>query len=444
MEDIEFFFELLKNENLSSSNIEDEIYKWNSNKFSNFIEYCSELLPTTKKSASSTFEFIANSQLSGYPEPCGDIQCRLSNVDTMARFACLYADRVLIHNPFEDYHLRNTDTEENRKRLVNDLYVIYRIKPLLETRLVEFVETPSSRFHFCRECYEDIIAQKPDFGGKSLLSFKKILKNKYLKEADFFVEYYRGVPVILKEDITDYIDDNACLKFIENLEPNIERKLEKFESIKLSKKDLLRLGIIDDYVHPIINDIAVQNWCANIYGTNYVTNRMMDFELISSDPELEIYNKKLLNNFSHYVPIISDTTLSKLVKFRQEEGEAFLVYRDALSSALKNAISSRSNEFNQIFNDIVQPEINKINLSVKKSRHLLWNSLFSDMILSSGFISIGMFSGILPHDVSQIVTALGGFKFISTMKDKLGDLVSEQADITANKFYFLWKMKSKL
>jgi hypothetical protein len=64
--------------------------------------------------------------------------------------------------------------------------------------------------------------------------------------------------------------------------------------------------------------------------------------------------------------------------------------------------------------------------------------------VSAGFVSIGVFSGILPHNVSDLLTALGGFKFISSLKDKVSDLTQESESTTNNKFYFLWKAQKKL
>ncbi len=443
-EAVHIFFEFLSNKELSATNLEEEIYSWSPEDLLDFMESCQELLPTTSNNASSIFEFSANSQLSGLPSPCAAIDCRMENIESMARFAILYSDRILLRNPFEGYYNFTQVDDDIYERVANDLRVIYYIKPLIEEGFVEFVDSPSPKSHFCLQCYEKILFSQPEHFGERLSEIKKILISKYIDNADFFVEQLDNIRYIVKENRSDVVDDAACAYIIEKLSRGIEKKLKNSDVVKLSKKEVLSSNIIDHYVAAIIEDIAIQNWCSNIYGTSYLTNRRIDLELISNSPDQEIYNKALLQSFSHYLPIIQDTTFTNLIRIREDEGESFLVYRDALKQALKIASSSGHQELASIFNDIVQPEINKINSTVKKKRQLLLNSLFSDLILSAGFMSIGVFSGFLPPNIRELMTALGGFKFISGLKDKLSELIQEPESVTSNKFYFLWKAKKKL
>ena len=365
-EAIQIFFEFLSNKELSLSNLDEKIYSWSPNSLLEFSEDCQELLPTTTKKASSIFDFTANSQLSGSPSPCAAMDCRMQNVDAMARFATLYADRILLRNPFEDYHRINQFDDDSYEKIVNDLRIIYQLKPLLEAGLVDFVESPSPKSHFCLECYEKIIFSQPKYFGERLSETKNKLRDKYIKEAIFYIENIDGTKFVIKENKSESIDDGSCAYIIEGLSEPLERRLRSSDRIKLSKKDIFSLNILDYYAVDILDDIAIQNWCSNIYKTSYLTNRRIDLELISDSPIQETYNKALIESFSHYLPLIYDTTLSKLIKLRKEEGEAFLVYRDALAQALKTASHSNYNDLNQIFNDIVQPEINKINNAVKK------------------------------------------------------------------------------
>ena len=51
----------------------------------------------------SEFSFVSNGRLSGAPAPCPGTKCRVPPARELARFSALYADHVVIRNPFEQY-----------------------------------------------------------------------------------------------------------------------------------------------------------------------------------------------------------------------------------------------------------------------------------------------------------------------------------------------------
>lgn len=56
------------------------------------------------------FSFLANSSLSGAANPCFHPLCRLARAKALGRFAALYADTVLIRDPFEGVlHVEDSD-----------------------------------------------------------------------------------------------------------------------------------------------------------------------------------------------------------------------------------------------------------------------------------------------------------------------------------------------
>src|SRR5689334_6281420 len=97
------FFEFLRKNRLTASQLEKTIMAWTPAKFGDIVVELESLLPVQKDRARSVFEFVANSQLSAEPLPCSALECRLEHADELARFAALYADRILIYNPFEKH-----------------------------------------------------------------------------------------------------------------------------------------------------------------------------------------------------------------------------------------------------------------------------------------------------------------------------------------------------
>lgn len=125
------------------------------------------------------------------------------------------------------------------------------------------------------------------------------------------------------------------------------------------------------------------------------------------------------------------------------EGESFSVYRDSLTFALQSITESDVGKVQQAFDDLVRPELNNIELAIKNSRKLLWGSLAHDIAFSAGFVAVGLFSGLLPANIGEIVATLGGFKFVSGSLEKASKLIQEPPEVRNSKYYFLWKVQKK-
>jgi len=436
------FFEFLNKRGLSQRRLETELQKWNSVQVLDFVADCAQLLPHTVGKVSSLFYFVANSQLSGGPHPCASLKCRIAHADTLARFAALYADRVLICDPFEPYVGLDHADEFVKSDLANGLYILYYLRPLLETGLVGF-SVPE--LHFCATCYERYIRDKHKVFSERLSKAKAFLEGKYLRETQSFLKSWHGMPIVETMGPGDLVDHSSVARLFNKLPHFLERHLDPKKPHRLSRGELLESGILESRIYPIVNDIALQNWYSNLYGAHYVTDREMDFDLIAAinHSETNIYSKAFMEALSHSVPFIHNTELSKLIKLREKEGESFRVYRDALALTMKSVTSSDVKEIRQAFDDLVRPELNKVDLAIKNSRKLIWGSLKRDLLCGTGFIMIGLFSGLLPRNIGAVVAALGGFKFTSALVDKASKLLQEPTEIRDNKYYFLWKVKKE-
>jgi hypothetical protein len=147
----------------------------------------------------------------------------------------------------------------------------------------------------------------------------------------------------------------------------------------------------------------------------------------------------LASDLSHSLPVIRNATISSLVELRQKEGEAFQVYRNTISKVMAEVMGSDRTCVVGNFADLVRPEIDQIENTIKKSRKMIKLSVGEDLILGAGFASLGLFSGILPANIGEIIGALGGFHYASGVLRKLNQLRMESPEARDNKLYFLWK-----
>jgi hypothetical protein len=75
--------------------------QWGRDDFLMHAAHLSALLPHQTERSVSKFDLVGDTAFAGGPYPCREQNCRIRQVDSLAQFAALYADKVLIYDPFE-------------------------------------------------------------------------------------------------------------------------------------------------------------------------------------------------------------------------------------------------------------------------------------------------------------------------------------------------------
>jgi hypothetical protein len=435
------FFRFLAKKRLSENKFEETLSKWDSSKTIEFIEEGSEKLTPFKNKQSTDHSFVSNTQLSGGHAPCVAVECRLKHVDQLARFAALYADQVLIHDPFEYYGKVSEADVHVRKSLSDDLRVLYYLRPLLENGLISLA---TRTWHYCAEHYDEAIVKTKLL--ERLEKAEKALVRRFTRDAKVILDTSMIRPVFKIVGPDELIEHGATYRFSDAAQ-KLSDMLEARQNHVLTKKEIKKYHIFDGTASTIIHDIFIQNLYAR-NGFHYLTDREVDFDVIKAvnDIDTNQLNKAILEGLSHTVPFIHDVKLESLMKLRKNEGESFQVYRDSLNELLKSLSDEdirNSKILKQAFNDSIRPELNKIDLTVKNSKKLLYGSIKQDIIFSAGFIGLGLFSGLLPPSVGELIAALGGYKFASSVAEKVNKSHNEPDVVRENKYYFLWKVKEE-
>ncbi len=144
---------------------------------------------------------------------------------------------------------------------------------------------------------------------------------------------------------------------------------------------------------------------------------------------------------SHYLPSIYSQNVDEMLRLRENEGEAFAVYRDKLTKLIREAKSWNEKEVSEVFRDQVLPEINKLEKAINDWKKKTRESLKQKAIFGSGAVTIGLYSGVLPPDIGQIVAALGGGTAVVGALMDYNKTLKEEHEARSNDFYFLWQMK---
>lgn len=432
----------------------DDLYGWPNNKLCSLVENCLESMNSTPNIPYSMFTFAANSQLSGGPSPCVGESCRLESANQMARFAALYAEHVVIQNPFDRHVAHGIPNFDNDTRLysrryglVGDLRVLFSLRPLIESGLISFTSPVQ---HFCPVCvYEsDRRGNLAEFVGES--EAKGWQKRVSQMVACLRREFRQGVTaeVRLKPDgkgfEVELSGDDGLIEhgilIMSNFQPPEElARRARRQPVVLTPREFWRSRVLHHPIAQIIEDLAVQNYFANMVGSNYLTSRGVDLKLISSicAPEIRAINQSMLTGLGHPVPYVDDVPLSNLLHLRKTDGEAFQVYRDAISSVARSVGQTEQAMYQEAIADIVRPELEKIDALIEKARSRAWRSLTTSMSIGIGLVSIGMFTGLIPPQLGAALTALGALGGLTTG----AQVARKDTAAETNRFYFLWKVK---
>jgi len=150
-----------------------------------------------------------------------------------------------------------------------------------------------------------------------------------------------------------------------------------------------------------------------------------------------------LNGFSYSVPFINNIDIKNLLRLRRNDYESFLVYRDSIRNFI-NEIEKidNSNRIDEVFRDIVNPEINKMSQTFKNNKTLLKEKVKVELLISSCLIGLGLVGGLVPPDIGKVAGLLGGCEFLKSIITQYVESSAEPKEIKGNKLYFIWKLKN--
>lgn len=410
-----------------------------------FLELFNDIIDDSTDSSTNKigFNFIANSTLSGLPFPCEELSCRLENLDRLSRNSILYADTVYIQNPFHDYLRYKSFDKILRLGIIEDLIVLSYIRPLLKEGIFKFAK---SKTHFCNDCYLK-------FQEKYLNSFDNnrriaegLIEEFIYQNVDFKLIRSYGKKCVELSGNNDLLNHPIIISFKKYVPASIDSLKINKKGIKLDQDTIKKSGLFHYLLDDVLNNITIQDFYSKYYSAHILTNREFDLQVLNlvnqNIPMSQSEQKRgeILKNIDHFVPYIGKISIEKLIKFRKNEGEAFQVYRDKINRSVKTGNLSQK-EYNDLYLDEIQPELNKINLTLKNNRKHLWGNIRSNIFLATTYVSASLFTGLLPSNIDQIVAAIGGFSFAKGIGQDVIKLIKEPA-IRENELYFLWKLQA--
>lgn len=385
--------------------------------------------------------FVANSALSGGAFPCSSLNCRTKKLNELASFATLYSDEVFIQDPFEKIILKEPSylADNDRENIMFGIFTYQNLYPLIEEGIVKYAQSTVSL------CQHHFDTKAKELHQKQLVTEDKIykaLKEAFTAQCQFEVNITKGskqpfIKVTGPESLVEH--GISYLHLSGNGADNIQHIL-RYESLpyRMKDTDLYFTDVIERWIKPVIDDLFYQKWHATFYDTKLLTDNNTQIDIATASMNLENYthSDSLYSNLQHFMPTIINRPLNEIIEFRTKESELFLVYRDKLDNLIKNSYGWSHTQIREMFEDEIMPEINQINFKLKNWKSDLRVSSNEKLLLGFGTVAVGLISGILPENITEIIAAVGGYSALESYNKSL----KPDNEAKNNDLYFLWKM----
>ncbi|MBN2128986.1 MAG: hypothetical protein JW741_05790 [Sedimentisphaerales bacterium] len=429
---------------------DEQIRCLSKSKILNIAEDLASLTPSPEESVlNPPITHCASISLGGGRDDCEFLECRRTRLDSLARFAAFYSDRVFVRNFFCDYeHRRERSIDDLRMTLHDDIALILHIAPLLAQRLLIL----ASEKRLCPNC----LGQALGFGSKCGREFHHAWNDLADEFLDSVVPtaVQKGRWIVIKVSCPEpYSECGQVVVYNEvprpfQARPRIMAQLSKGAKVKLSKTMIRALKIHHDLAGKVVHSVAYHAIMNRCLKASFLTNKELELVFLnkaSGDIALERRNAIAMKHLTALVPFVIDVPVSKLSKLREREAESFVRFRSAFNRVLseygdqKRGLSAKVAR--ELYGDVLAPELARLDQKVKRSKQDLVSATARPLAGMVGAISFGLLSGLIPAEIAQLAQTIGIASFGSTFLERLMALGDAEKTVQQDDFYFLWKVR---
>lgn len=405
-----------------------------------FDEQVSDFPDSETTAPLDPFSFVASRSLRGESD-CGMFHCRAERLDVIARFAALYATRVIL--PLAISPPDQNSIDQTARQLSHSALVLLRLRPLIDAGVIRPVvmSTP-----VC-DCTRNWVDEMFDVVFSIADETAEDLQKEYTMRFQLPEKSWHGRPVIELRGPEDFVEHGSLYVLID--EPkNFRLKSWRFDkngTVEVHgrrKLDLLR-GFI-------FRAIAAETGFYFAYGrkcnARYLASRrgetyLLDMVTRRRDEELSASSAALNAFMAHSLPLLGDIPVAKLLEIRKQERDSFERYRIALSRVLEEVSRKKKRigrrEVQEVFKEKIEPELTKMKSELRQESTRQFRRIVGGVGAIGASIALGTFSSVLPL-LGAVPAAVVGSGLLSKAAQSIcehGASLKEKND-----FYFLLRL----
>jgi len=389
--------------------------------------------------------FLPSSSLRG-ASGCSHWDCRLPKIRTLVRYAALYSDNALVpvEVRFQEKHTDHSAEILDRLSLASDILGIMEMRPLIEAGIITMVP---KQLRFCKEHWNEAVPEH-----RKIIRTAKQMANR--NASHFSVTYTApdsplgpaGIDTVGPEK---YLDHGSIHTVLESPPPWLRKRRFRGPQ-RLSLATVEREGLVLRFFLEMANDVFLQTYFGSAFNARYVTDSEGEAEflkLLHRGDELAMQTAALCARLVHTVPLLTDVPIDTILKLRRDEPEAFQSYRSAVTGIVKTYVAAgksvSDSEAREIYLDVLKPELDALQAKAKNVRSAQLKKGLLKVAASSALIGLGVYSGVLPAHVVDLVKTIGGFSVAKDLAETLGEIQKNPTEVRNHNLYFLLRLKEE-
>lgn len=393
-------------------------------------------VPLSRESPSG-LTHCASLNMSGDPNECYAVDCRLERINKLSRFALLHSSKVYVKNFFDDFLHYSRDIDYLRYIFLGNICLSVQIQQLLETGIFEFSPIHDGA---CPGCLAKLITGRQKNKKVTDHAIKEISRE-LLK--DFKLTAFTSpVPSITIDSKLGYSECQKRFRF--------EKIPSWMEPYFKGKKRLLpeavarKLGFHKRQASMAYLNVSFELALSEKLGASSLFDNPLHLSLISKisrDPVVEKKNSVALKHMTTVMPFADKIPVSKILELRKKEPESFLTFQRALFEGMREldkAHNLNEREAREIYGDVVQPSLNRLDQTFKNAQKTIIKDVYRNAVAAVGALSVGILSGTI---TGAVIPALAGAIFAQKTIARAMRISDESEEVRNDKFYFLWKVK---
>ncbi len=144
------------------------------------------------------------------------------------------------------------------------------------------------------------------------------------------------------------------------------------------------------------------------------------------------------------LPFVESVDAQSLIKLRNSEQEAFILFRAALTKAIEEykiaGDSFTERDAQAVYADILQPRLASLSAKISKADKSLFKGVVRKIAGWTGAISVGFLTGIFTTPLAG-AAAFGATKIGAEVIEETMAKSDKKETISQDELYFLWKVK---
>ncbi|MCE5187293.1 MAG: hypothetical protein LLF76_14335 [Planctomycetaceae bacterium] len=403
------------------------------------------------KGQTNDLSFASSLDLSGVGG-CRYYDCRQKRLDRLARFSLMYADKVYIGSVFSHFlSLKNQKKEELSQvqyDYLESLKLILSVKPLIEKGYLNVYPVPT---RMCRNCLSKLLEQDAVVFEKAIDK----LKSQFLLNVKAQAEMKRGKLACLFSSTKGILDCTRVRVFDDIPEKlqkrtNVLGEISSGQRVDLTPDLMVDLDLDSSYASDVVMNSSFGLLVSKLFKSSFLTGDQIHIDFLNSlnNSEYIKRNNEIADkHLTSIVPFIEDIALCDILKIREAEGDAFVIYRHALNEAMDHFKNAKEDFTEQnarnLYLDVIEPSLSKLNRTVTLSRKVFKKQLYRPVLGLVGTISFGVTTGLIKPELGAIATFAGLGSCLPDMINQILKLGDAEDAIQNEPFYFLWKVKQK-